>query len=377
MKRSLSIKLITVFILCISLAGCSVLNNYIIEKSTQPSTTAEPTTVKYKTNFTASRIFYNTLDDAGKKAYDNIYGGIMAQNEEFYVSESLETDDVFDILYYVLNDNPEIFWTQGEATFSSNGNMSMSYSLTSDEITAKTAAIEAKAEQIMSEINPAGDDYSRALAVFDYIADSVVYSNQSENKGYNPVYTLEGALINSSAVCSGYTKAYQYLLSLTGIKSTLISGESKGDSHAWLMVELDGERYYSDVTWGDQTDSETCFPHINHYYFAMNNAQLLKEHNIDKECDLFKCTASADNYYEREGLNFTTYDYDAVLNACIDNENKSAKGYIEFYIDSEEEYKRAVVDLVDKVKASDLGEKVLGHKCKSYVESGEGYLVLI
>lgn len=381
MKKSFILMTSIVLVLCISLTGCGILDDLSIEEVTRQSSTTEQITGKIEYKRTVSRIYYNTLSEGKKAAYDNIYKGIMGLEEEFYVSESYSSDEIFDVLYYVLNDNPEIFWTNGRAVFSSNGNMTLKYSLTSEEVSRKTSTIKAKTQQIMGTISPSGDDYSRALAVFDYIAHNTVYNEQayaseSKKKGYNPIYSIEGALINSSAVCSGYTKAYQYLLSLTGIKSTLVSGKSNDDSHAWLLIELDGKRYYSDVTWADQTESKTCEPHINHYYFAMNTKQLLRDHTIDRECDMFECVSMADNYYVREGLYFSAYDYDAVLNACIAQEEKSEKGYIELFISNNDEYEKAKASLVDDFKAEHLGKKVLGKKCTSFVDSNSGFLIL-
>lgn len=380
MKKFFVTAVLILLILSVSLTGCGILEELdVFQKSTSTVGTENQTDKKNKISTKVSRIYYNTLDEGKKKAYDNIYKGIMDLKEKFYVSESYSSDEVFDLLYYVLNDNPEIFWAHGTSVFSSDGTMKLDYNLSAEEIAVKTKALRAKADQLINTIHPVGDDYSKALAIFDYIAENTTYSMDAKNekKGiYNPAYTLDGVLIDSLAVCEGYTKAYQYLLSLAGISSTLIAGESNGSSHAWLLVELDGERYYSDVTWADQTESTTTVPHIDHFYFAMNSEQLLKNHTIDRECDLFKCTATADNYYVREDVYFTSFDFDTVLNACKALEEKSGKGYIEFYISDEDEYKAAMSSLVDDLNAAELGKKVLGKKCTSYEDNKLGYLIL-
>ena len=47
-------------------------------------------------------------------------------------------------------------------------------------------------------------------------------------------------------------KGTQYLLNRLGVFCTLVDGYGKNNErHAWNLVEVDGEYYYVDTTWGD------------------------------------------------------------------------------------------------------------------------------
>lgn len=61
-------------------------------------------------------------------------------------------------------------------------------------------------------------------------------------------HTAYGALINGSAVCEGYTAAYNILLKLEGINAST----AQAPDHIWTTATLDGIPYHIDVTWCDQ-----------------------------------------------------------------------------------------------------------------------------
>lgn len=60
-----------------------------------------------------------------------------------------------------------------------------------------------------------------------------------------------GALIEGRTVCSGYAMAYKALCDYLGLECYVIAGEQGGESHAWNMVRIDGERYYVDCSFAD------------------------------------------------------------------------------------------------------------------------------
>lgn len=66
-----------------------------------------------------------------------------------------------------------------------------------------------------------------------------------------------GAIVEGYAVCDGYTRAYNDLLSRVGIKATYVWGRKSmniGDApqpHAWSCVTIGGKRYHVDCTADD------------------------------------------------------------------------------------------------------------------------------
>lgn len=62
-------------------------------------------------------------------------------------------------------------------------------------------------------------------------------------------HTAYGALIDGSAVCEGYTAAYNIFLKLEGINCST----AQFPDHIWTTATLDGIFYHIDVTWCDQS----------------------------------------------------------------------------------------------------------------------------
>ena len=59
------------------------------------------------------------------------------------------------------------------------------------------------------------------------------------------------ALINGSAVCSGYTSALEHLCGKAGLFCNRADGTKDGGNHAWNRICLDGNFYYCDLTAAD------------------------------------------------------------------------------------------------------------------------------
>ena len=75
-----------------------------------------------------------------------------------------------------------------------------------------------------------------------------------------------------TAVCDGYTGAYNLFLRLEGIPCSAISNES----HIWTVATLDDQLYHIDTTWGDSSGQ------INYDYFAMSEQLSWRYHTWDK-----------------------------------------------------------------------------------------------
>lgn len=144
----------------------------------------------------------------------------------------------------------------------------------SSELKAARAALDAKVGEIVNGVS--GDDFHKAHYLHDYIVNNVVYvSSPNDQNAY-------GALIEGQAVCAGYSHAYQLLLRKAGIENFYITGTSKGMRHAWLLVFLNDECYYTDVTWDDPiTDNGSQL--LGHYYLDMSYNEISKDHQIDPE----------------------------------------------------------------------------------------------
>lgn len=78
--------------------------------------------------------------------------------------------------------------------------------------------------------------------------------------------TAYGAIVNGTAVCTGYAEALAYLANLAGLDA--VSTYSAAVDHAWILVTLDGERYFCDSTWDDGKNAKMGL--IRHQYMLFN-----------------------------------------------------------------------------------------------------------
>lgn len=101
-----------------------------------------------------------------------------------------------------------------------------------------------------------------AKVCYTWICQRASYDYSAEDA--SPSHTAWSLFTEGTAVCDGYTGAYNLLLKLLGIDCyTLVTAD-----HAWTVAILDGTEVHIDVTWGDQQGSLSA----NYLYFAMTPA---------------------------------------------------------------------------------------------------------
>lgn len=141
----------------------------------------------------------------------------------------------------------------------------------------------------------------------DYEKSRILYERLVEENTYNfGVYhqTAYGALVEGMSVCAGYARSYQLLLQAVGIPCLYITGTADNGfgvgGHAWNLVKLDGEWYYSDATWDDFDDPN--FP-LTYTYFNITYDEISEDHFPDEAYLPWLPTedATQDNYFYKEG----------------------------------------------------------------------------
>lgn len=176
-------------------------------------------------------------------------------------------------------------------------------------------------------ITPGDSDYEKAKKLHNTLIGWVEYDRKAaeENSANSLSHTAYNAIVNHSAVCDGYARAYQYLLYKVGILSHIITGYGQSgtspENHAWNMVWLDEKPYYTDVTWDDMRMKNGVNAGISYRYFNINDDILKKDHCINKKIDhnngnaivaeslgyeLPVCTATDKWYYNNDGVRLTT-----------------------------------------------------------------------
>lgn len=269
-----------------------------------------------------SRFAYESLD-----AQEQIWYGEIAQAlgemadtvklSEEPLAQGLDEQDIDKIFQCVMVDHPEIFYTTGYTyTKYTRGEQTIgidfagNYEITKEEAAERAEAIRTVAEQWLAEIPTELSAYEKVKAVYEKIIFSTEYDlNAADNQNIASVF------LGGASVCQGYAKATQYLLNHLGVLCTLVQGTvDTGEAHAWNLVQVDGDYYYVDTTWGDASyrmedgSQGSNLSEINYDYLCVTTQDLLRTHRIEGVVPMPECTATAANYYVQEGTYVTTYD---------------------------------------------------------------------
>lgn len=297
-------------------------------------------------------LYYSQLDAEKKKIYDKIYFAIKEHNETNRIHSDLDSDEIFDIVGYVLGENPQLFWSNGACTYDQMGNLTFEYIYDRQQSEDYTAQIEYNTREIIASAKKIEDEFERSLLLFDYIASNTEYDSEAvSDLNNNPdVSTIVGVFINQKAVCGGYAKAYQYLLGQCGLGAETVYGTAKLsdgniENHAWTLQFVNGNYYYSDVTWGDSLEDQTD-GYISHIYFCLTEDEMALTHTLDSSVIYPECISTADNYFVRRGLYFESYsssDIRQAISEQLDGENV----FIELKFKSRSDYDTAVGRLID------------------------------
>ncbi|MGD9568085.1 MAG: transglutaminase domain-containing protein [Sedimentibacter sp.] len=117
-------------------------------------------------------------------------------------------------------------------------------------------------------------DKEKAQVFFEWIV-----LNASYDYSYAPEsFTGYGQFYNQKVVCQGYTSIFNSMLKMVGIKEVEgIPGFAKYNNgpHIWTRANIDGEKVYFDVTWGDNEDS------CDYSYFATDADFMSTTHSWD------------------------------------------------------------------------------------------------
>ena len=233
----------------------------------------------------AGDFLYPKLTAGEKKVYAALWAGAQEPEKDAYVpfetytctaqdkasaraQDPVTADEKSRAAYAVIFDHPEIYWAQNIRILYSYVIKGNSYTVTVkvkfaipsiSDFSAGRARLSARADALLSGIDKSAPEAVIALKIHDALAQQVTYDYEEENAYGHSAY---GALVDGSAVCDGYAKAYKYLLGKYGIEASVLSSHA----HAWNIVKLGGRYYETDVTWDDE---EHCMK-----YYDLSTAQM-------------------------------------------------------------------------------------------------------
>ncbi len=269
---------------------------------------------------------YQSLNDVQRLLYESI----SQQATEFDTSNivfeyNLSKRETTHTIVAFLNDHPEVFWVDYDFLYgaydSSLGYMTvgLEYICSVDDVDAMKSTLDGVVDEIVSSA-PNGTDYEIEKYINDYLVENCEYNDDAADAAANGEsigneHNAYGALVEKTAVCDGFSEAFQLLCNKCGIECVMIMGIGDEVSHAWNAVRLDGNWTYVDVTWNENISAKSGF---NYMYLNRPIEFIERLHQI---FDLY--TDFTDEEYEsvEDILNTfvpectdTTYDY--MLNNC-------------------------------------------------------------
>lgn len=267
------------------------------------------------------KYYYQQIAEEERQAYQEILQGVRDHIDAICIHAS-KADRANALFQYVMKDFPEIFWCDGTTTATAyDGNemytiLEPGYLYDEQKKSEMEQEIQMAADQCLSGVPEGADDYQKILYVYEYIVNLVDYDmNASDNQNIYSVF------VNHRSVCAGYSKATQYLLERMGVFCTYVTGTTKeGQTHAWNLVLCNGDYYYVDTTWGDPVfqesegeDTAAWQGNVSYDYMCCDDTQISGTHIPDTDAALPACTKMDYNYYVVNGLYYTEYNRDAVL----------------------------------------------------------------
>lgn len=320
------------------------------EKTADDEQTTQKEAEPVNPNNSNSRFYYNLLSLDEKKAYDAVSQAVFAYNDSIdTVPVILNVSDWEKVYQFFLFDNPHIDWlaSRGCVFHSLSGkvtNLTFRYVLSKQASEKRQSEIEKIADSFISGLGSNPGEYDKALAVFEYLVNSVDYDSVTLEKVGNDndygmkkpddLRTVYGALKDKKVVCAGYAAAAKYLFEKMGMECIYVTGFGENEAHGWNLVKIDGEYYYMDITWADASNTDPELDQgdgISYEYFAMTTEQLLKDHELDYQDAMPICTATACDFFVREGYHLEEYDLNKIKEMMAKSvKNKTELNQIRF-----------------------------------------------
>jgi hypothetical protein len=207
-------------------------------------------------------------------------------------------------------------------------------------------------------------DYEKVHAIYDWLIFNVEYDldmldelvelqalyNLSDPDEYSEYYSevlkyrcfyLEGVFLDNLAVCDGFAKAFVLLARIEGIEAIKISGTiiSSGENHAWNKVNIEGNWYTVDSTWGNyivhSTSPESYSEYMNHAYLLVSDAEMFASH---RESGPYPASPESYGYYQSifAGVGVDYYiedqsDFDDLMDEIFSSGYPTSDVYVEIY----------------------------------------------
>jgi hypothetical protein len=294
--------------------------------TTAAQTTARPATTtsgsgsvisstSYNTSYT-DRYFWNQLSADEQTLYANIVNA--AKNYytgNIEVPMGMGTSAKNKVYFTVFNNEPQLFWLDTGANVSPMS-MSLRYCVSQADIPSVQAEIDANVKKIMNTASGASN-LNKVKVFYDWI----VLNNEFHLDNSPEACGIENGLRPHAGYlqCNGYAKTMQYLCDIAGIPCMTIPGEStRGATHAWNKLEVNGNWYNIDTTRADPINDYDG-NYISYAYYLVPDSWIESSHLMENQKRLNSgeiltyfappaCTDTSLNYFRLYNKEFASTD---------------------------------------------------------------------
>ena len=260
-----------------------------------PAPAPEVAAVDYDPEF----YFYGgSIRGSEKTVYTQLVQALENCEDTVTLKDPVSNTDLSRIFWYVLIDQPQIFWTSRryEPISYSNGlvtKVQLYYNDLAGNLAQEKARVEAAVEKILRAAQ--GMSVLEAeRCIHDYLAANTVYVSGSPNN-----QNLYSTLVAGETVCAGYARAFQYIMQRLGVPCYYCRGmttdrEGNQGAHAWNLIKLKDGWYNVDVTWDDwYREPNKTFSCISYEYYNVTDRFISGEHARNEWSERFPaCSAS-------------------------------------------------------------------------------------
>ena len=233
--------------------------------------------------------YYGTLTGEEKKAYSILYDCVNRADTEVLWGSSIDiTDDqVMTVINAIYLDHPELFWMENGASYSYGPKnrkvitVQPKYNELVNDLDNNRLLFANKANEILADARQEASNgiVFQEASIHDSLCDCCEYDENAVNN-----QSAFSCLVSGRSVCSGYARAFQYLMNELGITTYYVTGRSilsdNNVAHGWNVVMIGGRGYNVDVTWDDDVGTQLHLP--VHAFFNVTDSQLSESHQRDE-----------------------------------------------------------------------------------------------
>lgn len=272
-------------------------------------------------------------------------------------------------------DNPEFYWiTSADYRFElSDQNAFVTFPLPKD-VKKTYQTLQTIGDSIIAKM-PVENDYERVKYFYEVIIQDTDY-NKAAFEAYqsgdqtqiSSNQDIKSVFIDHLSVCNGYAQAFQFLCQKANIPVAYIRGTGTSRQtqeafpHAWNAVQLNGQYYGVDTTWGDPVFdnhlSQQQQTGINYSFLCLPDQLMSLSHQASKDIvfnaketskNVWKipvCTDDSLIYAKRNQSYLTTFDTNVILNS-LEGQLLQGQEQVSLQFANQADYDQIVADVVD------------------------------